>query len=245
MQTSVFRPASLRMVAIAFALMLAHSVVPLAHGKTHVDCTTNDNNFCKECCDRPGATSEQIAACVQGKYDCCFFGGAPVNGCNIILGQTAPIATLKLNESIGGLKLMLQRKELNGGVVSVKLKEGIVGTTSLPKGRLSAAAILTGADASVGSLLYPVAFLLFGEAAIDQLQSRGYDVFLVDGGVPKTCQAVLTNEFCTAFAKQLAQSIDELIQVGDPADRDAFLQGIQTLGFSPCDCDTCNAMSCG
>jgi hypothetical protein len=94
---------------------------------------------------------------------------------------------------------------------------------------------LTGDDAAVGSLLYPLAWLQMGNAALDALRSHGYDVSLIGDKPPsKTCQTQFTTEFCTALATQLSQGIDASIAIGAEGERDAFNQGIQMLGVGFC-----------
>jgi len=94
---------------------------------------------------------------------------------------------------------------------------------------------LTGADAAVGSLLYPVAFLGMGANALDALRAQGYDVSDSRKSPAATCQgAMLRPEGCTDLANQLARTLDAALATGDSVERGPFLAGVQTLGFESC-----------
>lgn len=232
MQTSLSRPSSLRMLAIGFAVALAHlDVTPAAALQTReLDCGGKES-YCNECkCCRGGATPSECAACLQGKPTCCElwpFGPCyPIN-----LALALPISPLKISAQVGGLQLTVKRKVLGSGVVDVKLREALVGPK--PQSTISIGAQMTGEDAGVGSLLFTVAFLTLGESALETLQAQGLDLDVARAPA-QTCQAVLTATWCTALARQLAQTIYASLAVGNEDEREAFGQGITALGLGPC-----------
>jgi len=225
MQNSVFRPSSLRVVAIAIAVILAPALAAAAE-KTVLDCGNGKNTHCIECCCTPNMSPEECAACSNpnGIY-CC-----PLPSCDIVFVTTPPVSGIKLNAAVGGVKVKFQRKG-EDGLVDLKLKQVLASTVS--RRTVSVKAQLTGADASIGSLLYPVAFLGIGVGAQNTLQEMGYDITVANSGSLQTCQAVLPDATCRELAIQLAQRIDGSI-VGDRAERNAFLQGILDLGYGSC-----------
>ena len=229
MQTSVFRSTSLRVGAIGFAVMLAHAVVPAAFA---VDCGSLEGHLCRQCCSVIEQTPEQYAVCQQ-RPSCCA-GNETNPFCNSVIGVPIQISPIRLNALLGGVKLTFKRKGLKDGSVDVKLKEALVSMPTFRKSTMSVGAQLTGADAALGSLLYPVAFLTLGESALATLQARGYDIAIAKAAAAQTCQDVLPEEVCTALAKQLARSLYALIAVGADGERAAFLDGIEALGHGPC-----------
>jgi hypothetical protein len=120
-------------------------------------------------------------------------------------------------------------------VVSVSLRETIV-ATSPPKRIATLKARLTGPDAMIAGLLYPVAFLAFGTSAADVLQQQGYDVSVAITGSPLIChEGLSTNQGCPQLATQLSKSIDAVLAVGTSNPRrDQFLRGVEQLGYPPC-----------
>jgi hypothetical protein len=46
-----------------------------------------------------------------------------------------------------------------------------------------------------------------------------YDITIAKAAPGKTCQSVLSDEWCTALAKQLARTLHALIAVGDDGQR--------------------------
>ena len=233
MRMSIFRSAwSVRVMAFGFTALLVHSVAPQAHGTPVINCGGPQGGTCRECCCPPGTTFEQCAACRAARSSCCETvpWDCTPPGMLPVKAATPPI---RFKGAIGAVKLQFKRDELKNGLVDLKLKNGLV-LPGIAKPTVSIGAQLSGTDASLGSLLYPVAFLALGESAIDTLQARGYDVAIAKGGASQTCQELMSSDWCTSLAKQLAQSIYALIQVGDEAEREGFLEGINALGFGPC-----------
>jgi hypothetical protein len=66
------------------------------------------------------------------------------------------------------------------------------------------------------------------------VRAQGYDVSVV-GDVP-SCQSQFLPETCAALAMQLSKAIDSTLALGDNAERDAFRQGAQALGYPPDNC---------
>ena len=92
---------------------------------------------------------------------------------------------------------------------------------------------LTGTDADLGSLLYPVAFFATGTGALDALHAQGLDVSIMGAAPSKTCQAMFPASTCTLLANQLAQGIAGTLAEGN-VDRSAFLYHVQNMGLTPC-----------
>jgi hypothetical protein len=135
---------------------------------------------------------------------------------------------LRLREIGPGLKLQFGRKGVADGV-EVKLVVRFLPRVFPQK--LTIKALLTGTDAEIGGLLYPIAFLGSGESAIDMLHAHGYDV-TVTGEFP-TCQSVFPQEVCNKLAYGLSRSIYGALTAG-PADLEEFLNGAHDLGYGPC-----------
>jgi hypothetical protein len=131
-----------------------------------------------------------------------------------------------------GLKTVFKRKGLKTGLVAFKLKQSL----KLPgrKYVMSVAGKVSGPDALVASLLYSVVKLDVGSAQ-DTLQAQGYDFTLVEDTSGDPCRSMLPEALCTLFARPLAHGIYALLGEGAESERDAFLQGIQAVGYPPCD----------
>jgi len=110
---------------------------------------------------------------------------------------------------VGGLRLQFERK-IGANGVDLKLKASFLQKV-FPKG-LTLKAHLTGDDAQIAGLLFPILFLAQGESAANTLSSNGYDVN-VEGTFP-TCQSLFPEQLCNDLAFGLSRSIYGAIGVG-------------------------------
>lgn len=188
-----------------------------------------NRSICLDCCTDDDCPCQQNAC-----LSCCLDD----DGCDIVnepptTGLTG--LTIKLAAVVGAVKLQFQRKGvMKGGLptVDIKLKETFLSGPQRPVVTLRAQ--LTGPDASLGGLLFPIAFLDSGPGALDTLRARGLDVSLVGSPPVQTCQDVLPAPVCTTLARRLSASIDSALAVGDGVERAAFLAQAAALGFPPC-----------
>ena len=137
-----------------------------------------------------------------------------------------------------------------GSFLKIALQEVVLASENgeLVKRKVKVNAVVTGPDAAVGSLLYPVVALGAGNGALAALQAKGYDVSVTGALTP--CTDTLPADTCSALAKQLAQGMEAQLALGDEDERDAFRQGLQSLGYLPDQCcapTTCAALNanCG
>ena len=159
----------------------------------------------------------------------------------LLLGTPAhaatPITPLSISLTADGVKIACKRK---GGGTKTKPFLRFTFTTvfttkaeSTPPQRVTINVKLTGADAEIGSLLYPVVFLGNGAGAIDALHGQGYDVAVEDLG-STVCQDVLPAPTCSSLATQLAKAIGAVLAIGDTAELTPFLDGVSNLGYPTC-----------
>jgi hypothetical protein len=123
---------------------------------------------------------------------------------------TAVVAAVQSQRVAGGLKLLFQRTGDTAGA-DIKLKASL-----LPQLFPKAAAFkarLTGADARIAGLLYPLAWFANGSSAEDVLHAAGYDVTVTTLGTSSLCQDHFTAEICGRLANQLARSIAASLEV--------------------------------
>jgi hypothetical protein len=155
---------------------------------------------------------------------------------------------LKLTTSLGSTSFKVQDTTKDGtNAVKVTLQQLVLTSLDdkLLKQKVKLSGVVGGADAGVGSLLYPVAALAGGT---ESLSEHGYDVTFT--GTSQACLDMLPSDVCTALAKGLAQAIDAQLTLGDAAEQAAFRQGVQALGYRPdswCTPTTCCALgaNCG
>lgn len=184
---------------------------------------------CIECCNWPSPTCDEHA------NTCCPF--ADSKQCPIV--NNPPKTSVVL--AVGSVQLTFesatQGKGGSGQQFHITLEAVSRSKIAKQQGgapKLKIKTRLTGADASVGSLLYPVALLGLGTDPLDALHAQGYDVSIKGKAPSNSCPAIFSSQFCTALANQLAQGIAASLVQGDPAARAAFIQGVQGLGFAPC-----------
>jgi hypothetical protein len=206
--------ASLQVFMIGLTLLVA----PLA-ARAEVNCgDPNTNASCSEC----GSGGLRIFCCpLKGpctvvnkpstNYDPLLVVGTTLGGSNIHFGRTGSVddgADVSLNATF--LPQVFD--------TPVRLK-----------------AHLTGADAKIAGLLYPVAYLGDGSGALDALHAHGYDV-AADVQKSETCQDVYNNQasVCAALAHGLANSIAGELEMAAPSEFDAFQKGVTALGFGSC-----------
>jgi hypothetical protein len=136
-----------------------------------------------------------------------------------------------------------------GDFLKVTLQEAVLVSENdeVEKRKLKVNAILSGPDAALVSLLYPLA-TLGGVDALAALGARGYDFTII--GAYQPCSDKLPADTCTALAAQFAQAMDAQLSLGDDLERDAFRTGARALGYLTDQCcapTTCAVLSanCG
>jgi hypothetical protein len=188
-----------------------------------------NKDICLQCC-----VSDDDCQCMQNAcLDCCVDPPCSIIDVPPTTALTFPPLRLKL--IVGKIKLQFERRgRLLGNqlVVDVKLAESF--TSTISKHTIVLKTELTGANAGIGGLAYPVAFLGLGTAALDALHNQGLDVSFTGAPPAQTCPPLLGSQVCTALAQHLAESIDAALGTGDATERSAFLSAVQTLGYPPC-----------
>jgi len=126
------------------------------------------------------------------------------DGCDIVYEPPTTGFTglsLKVAAVVGAVKLQFQRKDgVTGGTptVGIKLKQSFLSGPA--KRVVTLRAQLTGPDASLGGLLFPIAFPDSGPGALETLRARGLNVSLVGSPPLRTCQDVLPAAVCSMLA---------------------------------------------
>jgi hypothetical protein len=223
-------------VGLVLALVLASwwslspaGAVPNTDGKKGtVNCGDPGlKSICGECCVNDDCPCDQ---------DVCLACCLDDDGCDVVNDPpTTAITHIKLNVIAGNVKLVFERKgSTKGGLpsISVKLKE--IFDTGDGKRVVAMKTQLSGADAPLGALLFPIAFLGFGTNALDTVRAQGLDVSFVDGPPGRTCQDLLPAQTCTTLASHLSAAIDSALGHGDGVERTAFLTKAAAIGFPPC-----------
>ena len=224
-------PRSLFVVALAVILSLGVAHAKPDNGNSEIlNCGDPDNkDICLQCC-----VSDDDCECKQNAcLDCCIEPPCPIVNIPPTTALTFPPLRLKL--TVGKIKVQFERKgKLAGGqlVVDVKLTETFVSTIS--KQTIALKTELVGANAGIGGLVYPVAYLGRGDGALDALHAQGLDVSFAGTPPAQTCQALLGSDACTALAQHLSETIDSALGTGDGTERIAFLDVVQALGYPPC-----------
>jgi len=182
---------------------------------------------CIECCNWPSPDcSADANACCPGPIDeCGIINLPPPKHISLSVGTMQLVFDSRMQGHSSGTQFFQVTLQ---GTFRPKVPKGSGPTSFKIKTRL------TGADAAVGSLLYPVAFLGNGSDPIGALRAQGYDVSIMGDAPTENCETMLGNLVCTMLATQLSRSIDASLTLGDAAAHDAFLTGAQALGFPPC-----------
>lgn len=173
-------------------------------------------NACIECCTTP-------ASCVLTIH-CC-----PLVGPCTVTNKPSGSVQLKLNETSGGLKLQFQRV-VKSDAVDIKMKLQFLNKT-FPR-PLVLKARMTGSDAKLGALLFPVLFLGQGSAAAGNLQLAGYDVQVA--GILPTCQSLFPTEACAQFGTRLSRGIHGALSASLPEELTPFVDATTALGWPAC-----------
>ncbi len=232
MLPSLFGASLPRALVVALLVLLPLGV---AHAKPNngnsevLNCGDPDNkDICLQCC------TEDDCQCMQNAcLDCCVEPPCPIIDVPPTTALMFPPLRLKL--TVGRIKLQFERKgKLVGGqiLVDVKLTETFASTIS--KRTISLKTELGGANAGIGGLAYPVAYLALGAGALDALHAQALDVSFAGNPPAQTCQVLLGSQACAALAQHLAETIDSALGTGDGTERNAFLSAVQTLGYPPC-----------
>jgi hypothetical protein len=132
--------------------------------------------------------------------------------------------------AVAGLNLQFQRVIKSDGAVDVKLKGSFVKGT-FPQS-VNAKVRLTGADASLAGLVWPVAFLGQGAGAGTALTNAGISAAIE--GSPVTCQSILPAQVCTDMAVGLARHIQGGLGAAEKDDLNRFLDAVNGMGLGPC-----------
>ena len=132
-------------------------------------------SICGECCvndDRPCDQDVCLSCCLDD------------DGCDVVDDPPTTAITgthIKVNAIVGNVKLQFERKGgTKGGLPSITVKLKQIFDTGDGKRIVTMKTRLTGADASLGGLLFPIAFLGLGTNALDAVRAQGLDVSFVD-----------------------------------------------------------------
>jgi hypothetical protein len=210
---------------IGLALFLAPLVARALDNVTSsadLDCGDADKaKACLEC----GCTLPNL--CII----CCPLVGP----CTIVNKPQATFTPIHLLAMAEGMALEYSRSGGDERGVDIDLS-----ATYLPQvfnGPVKVRAHLTGADAKFAALLYPVLYLGSGTDALTTLQSHGYDVQVSLSGTFATCQQMYGTQasvVCPQLANSLSKSIAGQLQAAGPSESDAFLSGVNDLGYGLC-----------
>jgi hypothetical protein len=215
-------------------------------GCVHTPINCNDNNTCTTdtCNPAVGCTHTPINcsdnnACTTDLCD-------PATGCRHIPNLRCVLVqelTFKLANPV--FTVVFKRNGgSKGGVdfVKVSLQDTVLGSTDgkLVRQKVKVSAEITGADAGLGSLLYPVAALGLGNGGLPAVQALGYDVSVVGALAP--CQDQLPAFLCTELAQQLSKAIEASL-AGDDAAQTQFHDAALALGYPPDAC-SCTPTTC-
>jgi hypothetical protein len=205
--------------------------------------TCNDNNLCtSEACNMATGQCQTTSTIVCNDDNPCTTDVCnPTTGvCQTASNWCGDLSDLTLGIASRGSKFTFKRKK--GGkppaeYIKVTISGIVVTTTrsAVPeKVKVGVKAILTGEEAQLASLIYPLAKLTRGAGAATDLQNSGWDFDVVDTSRP--CQDVLSSDECAALAHQLSKTIDASLATAPAAERDGFRQGAGLLGVPPDDC---------
>lgn len=219
MSTSIVR--ALSIAAMAGFLMTPVPASAEDNGTNNtgtVDCgDTNTKNACAECCTTPGSCVLTITCC-------------PLSGpCTVVNKPSSSPLPLKLKLVVGGWSLQFQRT-IKADAVDVKVKASLL-KSIFPKG-VNARVRVTGPDAQLAGLVWPVAFLGQGDGAATSLANAGIDATI--NGTPVTCQSLFPAEACTDMAVGLSRTVQGAIGVAAKPELNPFLDAVNGMGLGPC-----------
>jgi hypothetical protein len=218
------------------ATVLAVALAPspaLAAGQT-IDCQ-NSHSICRECCCPPGTPPERCKSqCELSPFVCCKTPPCTTINVPKSLSLADPPAPTKVNVAIGKVRMAFRARPAKGGFVDIQLKHTLV--SPLPTVKVSLKGRIGGRDATVGGLLFPVAFLEAGSSATaaSALARMGYDITVSEVSSETTCQSSMPVTACTALARQLGANILSLIQMSVPSGADAYRTGLENMFVAPC-----------
>ena len=204
---------------------------PFAPTRTLVDCRKVESIVCRECCvggiECPGAEGLRLFCCPDP------------DRCVVVPNENddpsmVSFPDVRLDLLAGGARLVVERKVRVLRTTGARQYEITVRQVLRALGRGSRVeyrATLSGADAAVGSLLYAVDFLERGPDTLDRLRATGLDVSLVGAPPARTCPAA-ARAACALLARQLADGLTASLAVGTAGEREPFLQGLLTLGYT-------------
>jgi hypothetical protein len=217
----------LRGLSIGFMVLL----VPLATRAGTVDCTdANTNAACAEC----GTGGLRIICCPL------------IGSCEVIKPTTTTVLTyppLHVTATEGGLDLHMSRTQNANGF---HIELSMVFLPAVFQEPVTVVADVSGGTSpGIGALLYVIA-LKANEATMDeaaaqaaaltQVQSLGYAVNVAIASVT-SCQDVYGAQapvICSKLADALSRSIAGQLEAASPSESDAFLAGVQAIGFGGC-----------
>ena len=211
------------LLAVAF-LSMATNVGAAGDKPTNtgvVDCSNPGSAVgCYECCS--GSCGLRVTCCPLSGPCTVKPGGPP---------STGPLSlAFKLKLAVAGLALQFQRVIKSDGAVDVKLKASFIKGT-FPQS-VNAKVRLTGADAQIAGLVWPVAFLGQGTNAGSALTGAGISASIE--GSPVTCQEILPAQVCTDMAVGLSRHIQGGLGVAEKGDLDRFKDAVDGMGLGPC-----------
>jgi len=102
------------------------------------------------------------------------------------------------------------------------------------KVKVGVKAVVTGPEANLASLIYPIAAMKLGSGAATEMQNQGYDFTVVD--TAPRCPDLLPADTCAVLAQQVSKTVDASLATGPSEDRDAFREAAGLFGVPP---DTC------
>ena len=204
--------------------------------------TCNDSNLCtSEACNTATGQCQTTSTvtCNDGNPCTTDVCNPATGACQTASNWCGGLSEIALGIASRGSKLTLKRKK--GGkppseYIKVTMSQIVVTTRSgVPeKVKVGVKATVTGEEAQLASLVYPIAKLTHGAGAATDLQNSGWDFGVVDTSRP--CQDVLSSDECLALAHQLSKTIDASLATAPPDERAGFRQGAGLLGVPPDDC---------
>jgi hypothetical protein len=201
----------------------------------------NDNNACTNDARKTttGLCQATLTATCNDHFACTTDVCDPSNGSCRFIDTCGFAGDLVLKLSSADAKTSYKRKRGGkAGAEYIKVTMSDILVTSVggvpQRTKVGVKAVVTGPEAELASLVYPLAALKLGRGGGIELQNQGYDFTVVDTGAP--CPDVLPADACTALAHRLSKAIDASLAVGPVAEREAFREAAQVFGVPP---DTC------